>query len=407
MVLKNSKWDKRAKYKYMKKHGISIKPKLESSSEPRAKWTSKKSTDSNFTGVVLEDSDDEWDTETEEALINHFYPQIGETELTPEQKLKIRKQILADIDRQLDEDEAGEEDQFNKEISDEEDVELDGIYLGSKENEEREMAPEVQTKFNLNEFMAGLDLNKTKKNRKMLKNKVTDNFLEEYGLSSYDEITKKTDDYNSLYYSKLEHRSIKDIPASDLDGFRVGQDSLADISRKKEKSSHIRYMTEEEQEQEKERAIKAELAKLHNELRSRLGSSKKPTTTKKNKVIVINNINEHDSEQMASLNSRIVNSAAAETHSSDDDDSDLDADIDYLLYGDTARKHENTSKNSRSTQLTDIVKSNSFEDLLAGAIGANIRANSKSKIPTETQPKSVNVPLPPQDDIDFLDDLLA
>ena len=48
--------------------------------------------------------------------------------MTPEQKLKIRKQILADIDRQLDEDEAGEEDQFNKEISDEEDVELDGIY---------------------------------------------------------------------------------------------------------------------------------------------------------------------------------------------------------------------------------------------------------------------------------------
>lgn len=89
MVLKNSKWDKKAKYKYLKKHNILPTNKSNDNDTPSAKWSSKKKSINNTTttGIILDDSDDEWDSDIDNALINHFYPQLSENdELTIEQK---------------------------------------------------------------------------------------------------------------------------------------------------------------------------------------------------------------------------------------------------------------------------------------------------------------------------------
>ncbi|KAK6454830.1 uncharacterized protein RJT20DRAFT_141881 [Scheffersomyces xylosifermentans] len=381
MVLKNSKWDKKAKYKFMKKHGLSNRPKEDAEdSAPKAKWSSKKSSSASQ-AIQLDDSDEEWDSDTDDALINHFYPQIGETDLTRDQKIKIKQQILRDIEN-------GEVDVEGTEEEDAEYEQPDGIYLGSKENEEKEMAPPVKEKFNLEEFMANLDISKPK-NRKLPKNKMSDNFLEDYGLSSYGDITKKEDDYNDLFYAKRGQRNIKDIPVSELDGFVIGEQSLS--KAKKEEVSNVRFMSEEEKQIEKERSAKAEQAKFYNAIRSKFDDSKR-SSKPKGKVLEINNINASDSQQISSLNTRLVNSAfRPKQHISD---ADLDADIDYLLYGDSKpeRKVEEVEKTTNSDFLDDI---------LAGSKGDGIYEKEERRATS-----SKRVIVPPKEDLAFLDDLL-
>ncbi|KAG7665274.1 uncharacterized protein J8A68_001330 [[Candida] subhashii] len=323
MVLKNSKWDKKAKYKYMKKHGIApSKPTPMASETSHSKWSSKKQIDSNE--PTLEDSEDEWDSDVDEALINHFYPQLADSsgELSLEQKIKIKKQIL----QELEENNEGAE----EEGEGVEGEELDGIYLGSKENQDQEMQSQKTEKFNLEEFMLNIE-NKPKKTRKLLSNKMSDNFLEEYGLSSYSDITKQTDDYNDMYFKKLKNRNIEQISAAELDGFVIGESSLNDNRKPAEsKGAHVRYLTEEEKKQDEARNELVKQQKFYNEIKTKFDSDKK--VIMKRKVIEINNFNADDESQMDALNKKLAQTDIASGN--------IDDDIDYLLGIDKNQKSQ-------------------------------------------------------------------
>ncbi|RLV93267.1 hypothetical protein JA1_002615 [Spathaspora sp. JA1] len=303
MVLKNSKWDKKAKYKFMKKHGISSS---NSNSEPKqkthTKWSSKiQSIDSNR--IKLEDSEDEWDSDIDDALLEHFYPSLSEQELTLEQKIKLKQQILTEIENQ--EDEEPEEEK--------EEEEIDGIYLGSSENQAKEMAPAPPAKFNLDEFISNIDSTKSKsKNRKLLSNKISNNFLEEYGLSSYNELNKDNDDYNDLYHEKQRKEIHKHIDPSKLDGFIIGQSSLLDVNEN-QKKSNIRTLTQEEIEQDEKRKKLEEEEKFYRQIRSKFGD--KPQ--QRSKVIEINNFNVSDKFQ---LNDRLVKTGGGSSNVTDLDE---------------------------------------------------------------------------------------
>ncbi|CAI5759289.1 unnamed protein product [Candida verbasci] len=254
MVLKNSKYDKIAKLKYMKKHGIKKETRKDDGVKP--KWSSKKKTDPNKNKIKLEDSDDEWDSDVDEALINHFYPTLKESEeLTKEQKIKIKEQILKDLEK---EEEDG---------SEPEKEEIEGIYLGT----EPEAKP--KEKFNLEEFVESLDL-KPKKNRKMLSNKFSDNLLEEYGLDSYS--TKKDNDYNDIYNSK--QKKLVHLDTDQLDEFVIGE-PVKD-------TTNIRTLTEDEIKQQEERNKKIKQESFYKDLKSKFTDK----SQKKGKVLEIDNL---------------------------------------------------------------------------------------------------------------------
>lgn len=344
MVLKNSKWDKKAKYKYMKKHGILPKKNKNDNEEnqglSRPKWSSKKKTIDNQEKIILEDSEDEWDSDVDEALINHFYPQLSENEeLTIEQKIKIKQQILTDIAQQQEQEE-------NSDSHDEKEEELDGIYLGSEENKHEEMKSESKepAKFNLQEFMDNLEI-KPKKNRKMLKNKMSDNFLEDYGLTSYKDLNRNQDDYNDLYIKKQQEKiksSINYIPNDKLDGFVIGESTVSminDKSKPNNTKSDIRQLTEEEKQQDEERQKLVEQQLFYNNIRNKFDDvqqQKKP----KAKIIDINNFNNND---LGKLNDKISKDRAT---------TDLDSDIDFLL-GIEGKSNESadTAGNSSKKEL--------------------------------------------------------
>lgn len=88
-MVQSNKWDKKAKFQYMKKHGILPAPSENTFLTP--KWSSKKKKERKPT-IQLTDSDDEWDSEVDEALINHFYPELDSSdELTLQQKVKLKQ----------------------------------------------------------------------------------------------------------------------------------------------------------------------------------------------------------------------------------------------------------------------------------------------------------------------------
>lgn len=332
MVLKNSKWDKKAKYKYLKKHNILPINKSNDNDTPSAKWSSKKKSINNTTttGIILDDSDDEWDSDIDNALINHFYPQLSENdELTIEQKKKIKLQILANLDK----DDADEEKESTESINDEE---IDGIYLGSDANESKELNPpnnnNQDSKFDLEQFISNLDVKPQKNKRKLLHNKISDNFLEEYGLSSYQELNRNVDDYNSIYEKKqkeLVKNNINNIPIEKLDGFVIGESSIIDTitadKSKSTKKSNIQILTNDEKQKDIERQKLIEQENFYRQIKNKFNDNTMSKLNKLGKVLEINNFDNTDVDQLAHLNNRILRN--------DDNNktTTLDNDIDLLL----------------------------------------------------------------------------
>lgn len=262
MVLKNSKWDRKAKYQYMKKHGLNSKPVAE---KPGKKWTKTDDID------ALE-TDEEWDSETDNDLLNHFYPSMGDDELTRDQKVKIKSQILAELRQKIEDGE---------DISEEEIEEVDGIYLGSSEDKSKDDTygrEEDPSKFSLLKYLDNLDNNPN--NRRLLKNKMTNNFLEEYGLDSYKDITKTDVDYKV----KPEKKTLNDLPISELNGYKLGEDVEVPID-------NVRTLTEEELQQDESRLELNKQNQFLNQIKNKYGK-KTPS-----KVLNTNNTLQKDTNQ--------------------------------------------------------------------------------------------------------------
>lgn len=399
MVLKNSKWDRKAKTKYLKKHGLNKKP-VSIEPEQRPKWSSKRTGSSNQQ-IILEDSDSEWDSEEDEELLNQYYPEIGKENLTREQKEKIKQQILQGLIEEQENRKDADEAERSRE-------EQDGIYLGSEENRIKDNRAEEQ-KTKLDEYVSKDPvLNKTKKNRKLPKNRMQDNLLEEYGIERYsDTVTKDIDDYNLSYYSQKERRNIDKIPANELDGFIIGESSLVNKSKTPYQDTHtVRNLTEDEIKENAERAVKSEQNKFYNQIKTRFNVSESGPNTK-SKVIEINNFNENDAGQLKNLNSKLINNnlgAPAVV------DNELDDDIDILL-GDFKRKNEPQKVNSTPENVQHNDNIDSFLSSLniskdqnsLSSKDDNLNQNTGSKQNFRSnyqEPKT----LPDQD---FLDDLLS
>lgn len=282
MVLHKNKWDHKAKISYLKKHGLT-RPKQAPTVTP--KWSSKKTGESKSIAFYADDSDDsDWDSQ-DEALLNHFYPEIGEQNISVDQKLKIKRQIVNGLrekqNEQNEQDAEKSTEDDNAEPIDSED-EMGGIYLGTQEPEIQ--LPDLETK--LSEFI--LSDTFKQKNRKLLKNKVDDSLLQDYGLESYKDTVKQTD-YNA---AKKNNVDISRFSASDLDGMRIGQ--------KEETTTNIRALSEEEKREHLERTEKLERQRLYDQIRTKFGNNEK-----RSKVLEINNIDKDNERLMQALNQKI------------------------------------------------------------------------------------------------------
>ncbi|WLF80189.1 hypothetical protein PVL30_003965 [Lodderomyces elongisporus] len=314
MVLKNSKWDKQAKYKYMKKHGLKTSRPKDSVVTP--KWSGKKAgKDGDARKITLEDSDEEeeeeeeeeWDSDVDEALINHFYPQLDKGEsLTIEQKLKIKQQILNDLQNSNASPELDANDKEGKR------EEIDGIYLGQasdgqiskglepgqgqrQDQSQSNPALPQNPSFNLQDFINSIE-KKPNKNKKLLKNKFSENFLEEYGLESYN---YGKDDYNKMYEERQKSSHSKnllnELTSRGIDEYEIGQ------SIDKQKQS-IRSLTEEEKEEEKRRRALMESDNFYKEIKRKFGAQE---GNAKKKVLELNNFNSSDLSQLQRLQEKL------------------------------------------------------------------------------------------------------
>lgn len=310
MVLHKSKWDRKAKSKYQKKHGIQAP---EEPKPVKTKWSSKKA--SNVPRFLHFDEDDsDWDSE-DDALLDHFYPQLGETQLSIESKLALKKQIINALMQHTQGEEEVEEEprEFD---------ELDGIYLGTRHEKPEEIPEEGELEIDeeASKYLMPKDMLETKiveylssdirpqKNRKMLKNKMSDNLLDEYGLESYTSTVKDTD-YNKVS-EKKSRRDLEKLGADDLHGFRIGE-SFGSAPKKE----NIRELTEEEKEQHSERAEKLESAKLREQIKRKFGA----TGSQVKRIIEINNINENDERAMGVLNKKLAQAGPDEKNTLEDD----------------------------------------------------------------------------------------
>lgn len=269
MVLKNSKWDKKAKYQYMKKHGLNKRVEVE---KPGKKWSKSDEIDE------IDEIDEEWDSDVDNDLLNHVYPSIGDEILTRDQKIKIKLQILQELRRKLENGESLDEEEQYDQHDQQLQEDFDGIYLGSTEdklkdvqNMESGSKDSDSSRFSLLKYLENLDNNP--RNRRLLKNNMTNNFLEEYGFLSYKDITKPIGDENNTndedYYNvKRKNTSLKSLPNSELDGFKIGEDPDEGIKRK---SDHIRLMTEQEFKQDLNRNQLNQEAQFLNQIKSKYG----------------------------------------------------------------------------------------------------------------------------------------
>lgn len=286
MVLHKNKWDHKAKIGYLRKHGLT-RPKQAPQMTP--KWSSKKTEHKQM--IFLDDEDDsDWDSE-DEALLNHFYPEIGEQNISVEQKVKIKWQIIHGLREKQNEMERGEPEKNESEQGEHEEAnaeedEIGGIYLGT----EPEIAlPDLETK--LSEFVVS-DTFRPGKSRKLLKQKVDDSLLEDYGIVSYKDTVKETD------YG-VQRVDVDKLSAGDLDGMRIGAKPVV--------ASAPRTLSAQEQQEHLERREKDERARLYEQIRAKFG-----TKEVRNKVLEINNINAEDAHQMDVLNGKLTR-AKAET----------------------------------------------------------------------------------------------
>lgn len=368
MVLHKNKWDHKAKIAYLKKHGLT-RPKQQPQITP--KWSSKKS--SNSSKFVYEDnSDSEWDSE-DEALLNHFYPEIAEQNISDEQKFKIKKQIVNGLREKAEKEESerteneggesagidlsGNPDNFSDgEDNLDAESEMGGIYLGTEPEEEIQL-PDLELR--LSDFVIS-DLNKAKL-RKLLKNKISDTLLEDYGIASYKDTVKSTD-YNDVKRKTLD---VNEISLENLQGFKIGQ---------KKEDDGVRSLTSEELQEHAERSKKLESAKLYEAIKKKFGEAET-----QRRVIEINNFNENDERLVKVLNLKL---------SKDETKFLLDDDLDLLL---------GSSAKSESLQPQGNV---GLDDLLELAKGGNNNTGDSEA------GKKVSVKISKGDE-EFLDDLLG
>lgn len=372
MVLKDSKWDRKAKSQYLRKHGLN---KSKEEAVIRPKWSSKKEVAKKV--PLLEDSDD-----SDDEFLKLHYPQLGE-ELTNEQKEKVKKQILVDLQNEVNDISDHEPTENNSEHGRGGEA-IDGIYLGSDEAKQQFMEKNSETS-RLDEFishdMAGADVSVIpKKNRKLLKNKLSEDLLLEYGLEDYKQIVNNDQDYSKPFMEKQLQRNIDRISDEDLIGFEIGQDSIA--SRKSHNTkNNVTELTDEEKKEMHERLIASEQARLHRQMKEKFGK-----TANKAPTLEINNINENDPQQMQMLNSRL-------THLGNDE-GNVDDELDLLL-------GEN-SKSKSETDKTKIAGSTDIDDFLS-SLTVN---DSKTGKTSSVVPKK-RVYKPSQSDDKFLDELLG
>lgn len=349
MVLHKNKWDHKAKISYLKKHGLT-RPKQAPQITP--KWSSKKTSEARRT-LNLNDSDDsDWDSE-DEALINHFYPEIAEQNILVDQKLTIKRQIINGLREKMNEEQENDGEEEN--IEEQQEDEMGGIYLGTQPEEEIEL-PELDSR--LADFVI-TDL-KPSKNRKLLKNKILDNLLEDYGISSYKDTVSNTN-----YNDSKKEKNVDRLTADQLHGLRIGESDNAP-------DSSIRTLTEEEKFEHTERSKKLESAKLYEQMKKKFGES-----TAKSKVLEINNFNAQDLRLMEVLNLKLTQTNEKIT---------LDDDLNLLLGGSSENHTESLAQNVDLDTLLALATQGDKPD---------------SKIDTHNYGKASKV------DEDFLDDLLG
>ena len=188
----------------------------------------------------------------------------------------------------------------------------------------------------MEEFINNLDIKPKKNKRKLLHNKISDNFLEEYGLSSYQELNRNVDDYNSIYEKKqkelLTRNNLNNIPIEKLDGFIIGESSLIDKINTTDKSknikkSNIQILTNDEKQKDIDRQKLIEQEKFYRQIKNKFNNNDDNVNklNKLGKILEINNFDNNDVDQLAYLNNKILqndNSKATTT---------LDNDLDLLL----------------------------------------------------------------------------
>lgn len=388
MVLKDSKWDKKAKKNYLRKHGLTQSRRPENHQRP--KWSSKKKGKDGRTGhFAFEKSEsDEWDSEEDEEFVNYFYPQLSEKSLGTEQKLKIRNQLLQQLKSELSSQQDVDD---NTEHSQEE---PDGIYLGEQRPETTKSTTEGRSILDnvaLKDKESILYKTRQSKSKSVPKGKLSDNFLEEYGLESYADTVKPETDTSISKPITATDLSLRKIANSSLDGFEIGKGALPLSPHHESKKSSIHELSSEEKAARQERARKYEENKFHNKIRSGLVTqrSKRPDM-----VLEINNFNNSDEAQMQNLNRRIL------ADSKKDEDIGEEDDLNYLLGDCTTEKPDTSDIKEPLGGQFDI---DSFLSKL------NIREEGTGQDTDQKQhdkstPLTITVPLEEQD---YLDSLLG
>lgn len=419
-MLKNSKWDKQAKHKYLKKHGL-LKPRGSadsSSSTPKAKWSGKKSTELNQ--EIYSDSVDEWSDEADEELLNEMFPQLGSAELTKEQREKVKHQILLDLlaerEREAKAQKLHEAEKYN-----------DGIYLGRNPNDvdesgtgdvesvegegeaELEEEPE-EVPITLGQFVAKDMFHRSRAApRKLPRHKLNENLLEEYGIDSYSETVRQKDDYNDMYNSKQQSRPLSKILTEELINFRIGQDKLGQ-KKQGEERGQMKVLNEDDKAEYEQIEAKAKQAAFLRSIKEKFAGDAGSSPSKSSKVIEINNINSSDKRQIESLEKKLLRS------STQIPENDKDIDLDELL-GELSVKSPISSPPSSSSAHTPVQhwlrKSNNDIDSFLEDLDTHesyVTSDPTSTRNYRTEPSSSSSRprnLPPPTDEDFLDDLLG
>lgn len=367
MVLKNSKYDKQAKKQYMAKHGL-LKPR--EAPIVRPKWSGKKKLEEQeYMKLDVDEMTSDWDSETDEDIVNYFYPQLkDELVVTPlEQKRKIKRQVIEDLKIQRNE-------LFNQSSEDHqkmiEEREQNGIFLGSEQ-------PQVK----LTEFIPQIPITK-RKTRKLPINEDSQDLLSEYGIDNYADLIRKKQDYDALHEKKLALRNLNDISTDELIGFEVGKDKLG--ASKKKSANTIRQLTQEEIELENERKAKIEQQKFYDHVKQKfLGKNDR-------KVLELNNLKQGNQQHIDYINLKLSNTK-------DEEIGDFDNDLDELLGSKIKNLDiESGAKNEEEAESDEIEFLNSLA-----------QPKSKPQSQSQVKPQLLNSTIPDKLQEDFLDDLLS
>lgn len=314
MVLHKNKWDHKSKILYLKKHGLT-RPKP--AKEVTPKWSGKKSAKSNQTYDPLEyDLDDEWCSD-DDALVDFFYPNVSEQNVSVEIKKLLKKQIVNSLRARHEEEAREPETSYNEE---------DGIYLGSNPPKRSAGAsseqshtdsephhdhvsepqltqeqldflpPELEAK--LSEFV----ISDFSRSRARHIPQAKDESLLEYGIDDL----KKT--VKTVSYDNKKPMDFDDVDVEDLDGFRIGQD----FAEFRNPQAEVRVLSELEKGEHAERTEKSKRAQFLADIKKTFGESKHAP------VLEINNFNAADDHQMKVLQSRLTTEAPQNLDLADD-----------------------------------------------------------------------------------------